>query len=75
MCDCVCVITFSGDTDDIDLMAHYSTGREELLTEDCGLDPNLEPVQREEGGSQMCDRVRSSSFISAVGSRVSLIVI
>lgn len=53
VCVCVCryrspcVITFSGDADDIDLAAHYSTGREELFAEDDGLDPNLEPVRNE----------------------------
>lgn len=39
------VITFSGNADDIDLMAHHSTGREELFPEDHGLDPNLKPVK------------------------------
>ena len=53
VCVCVCryrspcVITFSGNADDIDLAAHYSTGREELFPEDDGLDPNLEPVRDE----------------------------
>ncbi len=41
----VLFITFSGDSDNINLVAHYSTGREELFAEDDGLNSNLEPVR------------------------------
>lgn len=34
--ECVVVITFSGHTDDIDLMAHHCAGREELFAGSCG---------------------------------------
>lgn len=36
-------VTFSGHTDDIDLVAHRCTRRDELFTQDHGLDTQLEP--------------------------------
>lgn len=46
VCACACVlVTFSGDTDHVDVVAHCGAGGAKLFAEDHGLDPNLEAVK------------------------------
>lgn len=49
----VCV-TFSGNTDDINVVAHCSTRRAKLFTEDHGLNPNLKAVKHERDSVISC---------------------
>lgn len=78
---CVCslqgVVTVSGDTDDIDLAAHYGTYRKKLFAEDYGLDPDIEPVRHKEKSSLICDPMlrmmsRESGLIGCIFNFASL---
>lgn len=56
-----CAVTFSRSADDVDLVAHRSAEGQELLAEDHGLDPNLEPVRRIREGLNIAWLKRDSS--------------
>lgn len=49
MCVQKWVVTFGCNADNIDVMAHGCTAREELLTEDHGLNPNFKPDRQQRG--------------------------